>query len=127
MIHVFLIAGIIPEFKIPRQGNDRTGKNGEPVTLDIVTLGLEKNGIGIPSPGEIVYVQHPEGMRKLADFQVSFHVDGHIDPEIIRDPVFVPVRIIHVFLPVNLKGRNGIGDRPSGMVDDVGGETEPAV
>ena len=55
-------------------------------------------------------------------FQVPFDVHGYIDAEVVRDPVFVPVRVVDVGNPIFIIDRNRVGAWPACHIYQVTGE-----
>jgi hypothetical protein len=59
-------------------------------------------------------------MKELPFLQVAFQVNRKIDPEIIRDPVGVPVGIINHLYAVEVIDRYRIGHRAPCGIHQVG-------
>ncbi len=54
-------------------------------------------------------------MKKFISSETSLDGQGEVDPEIVRDAVFVAVGIIHVRDAVDIVDGNGVCHRPAGL------------
>ena len=70
-----------------------SAENGQLIPLNDSVLLSEIHGVRILSSGEVIDSHRPGIMNELFNLMVAFECHGEIGPEIIRDPVLVPVGI----------------------------------
>ena len=66
-------------------------------------------------------------MFEFLDFVVSFNIHGKVSPEIIRNPVLIPVGVEHPFRSSKVINCNGQGYWPARTIDNIQGYAKTMV
>jgi hypothetical protein len=123
----YLFTCIISKFKVPGKGDHSPSKNGKFISVYSTVFIQKIDRIGISPPRQVVKVQHPVAMEQLPFLKIAFHIDGEVNPEIVRNSVTVPlgiINILHILLIIN---GDGVGSRSACDINKIGRYTESSV
>ncbi len=118
---------IVTQFDVPGDGKYRNPDHRKRVALDKILLRHKIDALRIVPAQQIVNIKAPGRVHKLIRFQVSFNIQGEVDPEIVGYPELIPCIVIDVGYIVYIVERGGIGHRATRHIDHVGADGKSAV